>query len=130
MAAAAVQVYPPGNRAQYTFRMTAPAFQANDHNKGSAGGAASVVFNADPNRPVCVSQIWASYDAAPTGGLLTITDATLGVVWEQAITAAGPAQFTFDPPKCGSINSSLTVTLAAPGGAVNARLDVNAYVEK
>jgi hypothetical protein len=129
MAAAAVQVNPAEAGAKLTFPYGGSTFQTNDHVKSGAGGAAVVTLNADASRPIFVKQLVASYDSAPTGGLLTISDGTLGVVWEQAITGAGPVQFNFDPPRCGSKNSTLTITLAAGGGSILARLDVNAYVE-
>jgi len=45
------------------------------------------------------------------------------------ITAAGFNQVTFVPPLDFAVSQTVTVTLAAPGGAVVGKLLVNAYVE-
>ena len=75
-----------------------------------------------------LSQVFYSYDAAPTAGTLTIADGAV-TVFLIDITAAGPSQFTFNPPLEGSANTALVVTLAAAGAAVGGNVSVHAWTE-
>lgn len=70
--------------------------------------------------------VW-SYDGAPTDGFLQILDGAT-VVFNMDITAAGPDQVRFDPPRCGSPNTSMTVLLSAGGLNVDGRLDVGHWI--
>ncbi len=106
-------------------------FVANDHAVSAAGGAIAVTLSADADRPNVIRQIFASYDATPAAGsTVTIEDGSGTTVWKQAITAAGPVIFTFDPPKTGTKNTAMIITLSAGGGSILAYLDVNAYREQ
>jgi hypothetical protein len=64
-----------------------------------------------------------SYSQIPAGGRLTILDGAL-LVFDIDITLAGHDRVIFNPPKVGSANTSMTVTLAAGGtgcvGKINA----------
>ena len=129
MAAAAVQVDPARAGSKLIYPFVGAAFQTNDHAKGAAGASAVVTLTGDAARPITIRQIDWSYDAAPGAGTtIQVKDGTT-VVWEQAVTAAGPGTKTFDPPRCGTAGSNMVITLAGTG-TVNCYLDVNAYVEK
>ncbi len=70
-----------------------------------------------------------SYSAAPTGGRLTVQDGATTIL-DFSITAAGPRSLPSGGPPArlglkGSLNTAMTVTLAAGGAAVSGK--VNAY---
>lgn len=95
-----------------------PVAGRTDHRStGAAGGAATVAKAVDTERGYVVSQIDWSYSTTPTGGGLTIADGT-GTLFNIDIAAAGPGGVKFEPPLLSAKSSALTVTLAAPGGAV------------
>ena len=67
-----------------------------------------------------------SYNAAPTGGLVTVQDRATTVL-ELAITATGPGEVSLPlAGVAGSTGNAVTVTLAAAGAAVTGRLNVAA----
>lgn len=84
----------------------------------AASGAASVITLPTPaaNERNVIDAVFASYSAAPTAGVLTITNVqgTAGAVtWSQDITAAGTAPIYFrDPGLRGVLGASMVVTLA------------------
>ena len=84
-----------------------------------AGNTAAVVTYAAGagNLANAISGVIWSYSAAPSGGLLTITDGST-VIREVAIIAGGQGQIHFDPPLKGSPASALILTLAAGGGVI------------
>lgn len=105
-----------------------PMDQANDRAVSAAGGAVSLTFTADAERGITIAQIHCGYDAAPAAGsTLTIEDGSGTIFWRQPITAAGPHEFNFSPPRTGRKNTALVVTLTAGGGAVLAYLNVAAF---
>ena len=67
-----------------------------------------------------------SYDAAPTGGLLTIVAEGVAI-FEVDITAAGPGFFPFSPGLAARRNFGMTITLAAGGAGIRGRLNVLSY---
>lgn len=84
----------------------------------SAGAAVSITFLAQTDSAHVISGVAWSYDAAPTGGALSIKDGASDVVYTSDITSAGTSQVLFNPPKQGRSGRSMILTLAAPGGAV------------
>jgi hypothetical protein len=87
----------------------------------AADTAAVVTIPATPEEYNYIHHVQWSYDAAPTGGKLTIKDGASGsVLWEQAITAAGPGGQ--DPDELGSLNTATVITLAAGGAGVTGRI--------
>ena len=64
-----------------------------------------------------------SYSAAPTGGNLQISDGA-NVIFNMDITAAGAGFIPFTPPKKGTANTTLTITLAAGGTGVSGKVSV------
>lgn len=65
-----------------------------------------------------------SYNAVPTGGKLTITNAG-ATVMEIDITAAGPGALAPEYP--GGLGASVVVTLAAGGSNVTGKINVYSY---
>jgi hypothetical protein len=63
-----------------------------------------------------------SYDAAPTGGNLKITDGGT-LVFSEDITAAGPGFFDFEPPIMGTPGAAVVITLAAGGGGISGKVN-------
>lgn len=88
--------------------------------------AAVVTIPADAARGNIITQIWASYAAAPTAGSLKVENGATVVWGPHHITAAGLVSINFQPPLIGSKNTALVVTLSA-GGAILGALGVNAY---
>ena len=91
----------------------------------AADTAAIITLAAAAGVRNVVDKIFGSYSAAPTGGSLTIaiTVAGTAVSMVAAITAAGPFDFDFPVPLQGDENTAITITLAAPGGAVAGSLN-------
>lgn len=101
---------------------------AADTSVGGAGAAAAITYAAAPGLAHVVDAIVWSYSAAPTGGSLTIADGATPIL-QADITAAGPGSLTFPVPLMGTAGNALTVTLAAPGGAVVGKLNVRHRVQ-
>ncbi len=66
-----------------------------------------------------------SYNGAPTGGRLTMTDGT--DTWDIDITAAGPGGYA--PLWGGAEGAQVTITLAAGGSGVTGKLNVQYTTE-
>jgi len=86
--------------------------------------AAVITIAADADHRWVLETLSWSYDALPTGGLLTISVGG-SVKYKEFITNKGPGFF----PVCGwnedgAKNEALVVTLAAAGGAVTGTLNV------
>jgi hypothetical protein len=96
---------------------------AGDVAVGAAGGSASVAYAAVPNRQHRFAGVLASYSAAPTGGRLTVSDGGTTIL-DVDVTAAGPTPIALPRPMKGSTNTTLTIALAAGGGAVVPKLTV------
>lgn len=103
---------------------------AQDTVVGASGAQAQIVYPAPGGNKVHAigGLIW-SYSAAPTGGGITITDGTGNTIFQADITAAGPGFFLWIPPKHSAANSTLTISLLAPGGAILGKLNVNHWIE-
>ena len=99
-------------------------------NTGGAGAASAIVIPANATRPNVLSQIIASLSAAPAAAVSVIVQDGSTEIHRFYLPAAAipPAVVTFDPPIAGTAGNSMTVTIAAPGGAVVAALNLNAYV--
>jgi hypothetical protein len=88
---------------------------------GSAGAATTITLAAATNYAFTIQDIQWSYSAAPTGGKLTIANDGVTEL-EFDITAAGPGSLSLYFP--GTVSKAVVVTLAAPGGAVVGKLNV------
>jgi hypothetical protein len=94
---------------------------------GGAGAAASLAYTPDPDKFVEIAQIDCSYSGAPTGGALTITEGAT-TIFQLDLGAAGPYSISWRQPKVAKTKgATVTVTLAAPGGAIVGKLNVQAY---
>ncbi len=83
-----------------------------------AGDTDAVITMAAAEKVInVVDSVHCSYDAAPTGGKLTIT-VDAATKFEVDITAAGPLEFLFPGGLYGSENQAVVITLAAAGGAI------------
>lgn len=88
---------------------------------GDDGAGRAALTDPDPE----IAAIHWSYDAAPTGGRLSITIDTV-VVYDVDITAAGPGAVSFGDGelKLPAVSTDLDITLAAGGAAVTGKLNV------
>jgi hypothetical protein len=91
----------------------------------AADTAAVVTLAALAGQRRIIHGIQWSYSAAPTGGLLTVTDGGV-IIFAVGITAAGPGGYQLTLP--GSINSAVVVTLATGAGTVVGKLSVQSSV--
>ncbi|MFH0983777.1 MAG: hypothetical protein V2A79_19860 [Planctomycetota bacterium] len=89
----------------------------------AAATAAVITYAAAVGYRHVITGIAWSYDAAPTGGLLTITDG-VAVVFTMGITAAGAGVIVFPQPKRGTVSAAMIVTLASGAGAVVGKVSV------
>lgn len=97
----------------------------NNTTTSAAGAACSVTLAAvNPGRHIIHSIQW-SYTAAPTGGKLTVAVNSV-TVKEVDITAAGPGGYNL--LVLGGNNQAVVITLAAPGGAVVGKLNVDSSI--
>ena len=92
-----------------------------------AAATAAVVTIAAPGAGyrTVIKQIEWSYNAAPTGGNLTITSGGTPIM-NFDITAAGPAALVADIP-ANNANEAMVVTLASGAGAVVGKLTVHSF---
>ena len=91
---------------------------------GSAGAISTITYTAIADRKHVIGAVYWSYDAAPTGGAISIEDVSGTTVWGPfAITAAGPGSLPIYPAIVGqAVNTAMLVKLAAPGGSVQGRV--------
>ena len=92
-----------------------------------AGVNAAVVITypaaAQGQRHIITGIAW-SFDAAPAAAAaLDILDGAT-VIFGVDVTAAGYNSVQFDPPKCGTVATLLTITLGAGGAGVTGRLSI------
>lgn len=73
-----------------------------------------------------IEQITVGYDAAPTGGSLTITD---GGTTVYQVTITGTGAIELNPNLLGGRNAAVVITLAAGGVGVSGRLNVRHSTE-
>jgi hypothetical protein len=71
----------------------------------------------------CIGGIAWSYNNTPTGGNLLVQDGATTIL-SLDITAGGPGYIQFVPPKKGTANQALTVTLAAAGASVSGKVSI------
>lgn len=70
-----------------------------------------------------ITELFWSYDSAPTGGGITITGLQTGVTFSMDITAAGPGPMPF-PIISNARNTNVVITLLSGGGGVTGKLNV------
>jgi hypothetical protein len=102
------------------------------YQRASAFGADAVI-----TLPITISGTWViygigfSYDAAPTGGRLTIAGGGFDYTW--SITSSGIGFFQI-PPGSGvgeksDMSSPIVITLASAGGVIRGDLTVHATIK-
>jgi hypothetical protein len=97
---------------------TARAFGGSGNYATAAANTSAVLtYAAVANQSHILSGVAFSYSATPVGGSLTITDG-LTIVLSVDILSGGAGFIPFNPPVRGSINTALTITLAAGGAGV------------
>lgn len=89
---------------------------------GSPNVQATVTYNAVAGKRHLITGVAWSYDATPTGGLVTISDNQEGTFLSLSVTASGPGFFAFPLPKASGIGSILTITLSAAGASCTGKL--------
>jgi hypothetical protein len=111
-----------------TSEIARPASYAFTYSPG-ADTAAEIVLLA-PGSGICniLAALYWSYNAAPTGGALSVDDGT-DEVFKVYVTAAGPGFIPFTPPLKMSTNTPTYIVLAAGGGAVSGIVNVHAWTE-
>lgn len=96
-----------------------------DVNLPAAATDAVVTEAADPERGHILSQIHCSYTATPVGGNIKVEDGPGNVVFSMPLATAGPFEINFDPPRVGTRNRAMIITLASGAGVVVGALNVN-----
>lgn len=97
---------------------TAEAPSTPQHGTAAANTAVTQTFAAVAAQAHRLTSLVVSYSAAPTGGRVTVSDGAT-VVFEVDVTAAGPVMVPLPAGGLkGSVNTALTVTLAAAGAGV------------
>lgn len=92
----------------------------------AANAAATVTLAATTGKAWVITALSWSYNAAPTGGLVTVADGGTTVL-ELAVIASGPGEVSLPLAGiAGTTGNAVTVTLAAAGAAVTGRLNVAA----
>ena len=100
---------------------TAPAAAAHV-NAPAANTAAVITLAATASKKHYIPRVVWSYDAAPTGGRLTITDDGT-TVFDLSITAAGPGVIDVGI-ESAAVNKAMVITLAAGGGVVVGKVNI------
>ena len=106
--------------------MIIPQASVNDVSAPASNTAAVVTYNAaGANISHLIGGIAWSYNAAPTGGNLKVEDGSGTTVFSMDITAAGAGFIPFTPPKKGSTNTAMIITLAAGGASVTGKVSIH-----
>jgi hypothetical protein len=69
--------------------------------------------------------IYWSYSGVPTGGNVKVEDGSGNVIFSADITAAGPGFLPFNPPRRGTKNRAMIITLAAGGDGISGKLSLS-----
>ena len=110
-------------------KRTARVGAAAHSHEPAADTAAVITLAAVAGQKHVVAGVFWSYDDDPTAGSLTILDVA-AQVFKVDITKGGPGFLPFDPPiESAIVNSVMTITLAAGGGAVNGIVNGRAWTE-
>lgn len=97
--------------------------ETTDLHAPAVGLSAEVAYEAVSNKKHAIFKIAFSYDASPTGGLLTISRGT-DVVFRVSVPAAGLYSLDFSPAISSDVNEGLSVVLSSGGEAVTGAVSV------
>lgn len=90
---------------------------------GAANAAVTHTFAAVAGQAHRLTFLLVSYSGGPTGGRITVTDGATTVL-DAHVTAAGPTVLPLPPGGLkGSVNTAMTVTLAAGGLSIVGKLN-------
>lgn len=108
-------------------RETAQAAGTGNIHAPASNTAAVITYAADASYKHTIGGVAWSYDAAPTGGSLTITS-NGSTIFKVNITAAGPGFIPFNPPlQNAAVNQALVITLAAGGSGITGIVNALGY---
>ena len=96
-----------------------------DVHQPAANTAAVVTYAANATQRHVLDAIEFSIDtaAAAAATKLTVEDGSGNVIFATRVgTALGRQRIVFDPPKAGTVNTAMIVTVSAPGGTSVAAL--------
>jgi hypothetical protein len=108
-----------------------PVLDPNRTNAPAANTAAVVIIAGEPRRHTLICGLQWSYNAAPTGGALTVVQGG-NTIWQVDIPTSGVGFIPSDETlkwKCPNEGQAVTVTLAAGGAAVTGKLNVQAVYD-
>lgn len=94
----------------------------------STNAAGTITYAAVATKRHSISGVAWSYSGALTGGKITVKDGST-TIFEIDITASGPGSVQFPRPKAGSINTDMTITIAAGGSGVVGKVNALNYCE-
>ncbi len=101
---------------------------AGDAHAPSANTAAVVTYTAGgAGWSHVISGVAWSYSGTPTGGNLKIEDGSGVTVFTMDITVAGAGFIPFNPPKKGTANTAMIITLAAGGAGVSGKVSITGH---
>jgi hypothetical protein len=100
-----------------------PSSVNNVHATAAADTAVVITLAASPGHRHLIHGMQWSYSAAPTGGRLTVADG-ITTIFDVDITAAADRYDKVISMLKGSINTAMTITLAAGSGTVVGKLNV------
>jgi hypothetical protein len=94
-----------------------------------AANTAAVISYAAAGAGVthCLSGIAWSYSGDPSNGNLLIEDGSGNTVFSMDITKGGAGVLYFTPPKKGTANTLLKITLAAGGNGISGKVSALAH---
>jgi hypothetical protein len=100
------------------------AASTNDTNAPAANTNAVITYSAAGAGQVHVlSGVAWSYTGGTPAGLLKVEDGAGNVVFQLDLAAAGTGQVNFLPPKKGSANTALVITLTAGGAGITGKVN-------
>ena len=102
-------------------------FSGTDVDEPAANTAAVITYVANATERHTIGGVAWSYDDDPTGGNLTIEDGAGTTIFSMDIVTKGAGFVPFDPPKQGTVNTALVLTLAAGGAGITGKLNVTAH---
>jgi hypothetical protein len=89
-----------------------------DYATGTNTAAVITLSAAGAGRNHTLTGMSYGYSSAPTSGSIKIEDGSGNVVFRAPVTLAGQQTINFFPPKIGSQNTPMIITLAAGGSGV------------
>jgi hypothetical protein len=114
--------------------ITAANVDSNSFDAPAANADAECSFTATPDLAWHISQIFVSYDVAPTNGAIKVEvynaadDAVESTPINHPITSEGLGPIEFSPPMRFTPGRRVVVTLAAGGSGITGKLFINKWL--